>query len=298
MSILSHLSALSASLLTLGLAVSTTAQSPPKQTTFPDVPPNYWAQPFIQRMAQRNIIAGYPDGTFRPEQAVQRDEFAAMIRQAFNQEQVRQIPSGSVYQDIPDGYWAEPAIEEAYQQGFMSSYPNNSFRPSQPVSRLEAIVTLVNGLNLAPKTQQAATTVPTRRVARKPIYFPLAITSLMQPLMVPQAQAAITPTPPPAASQTTAVQEPIAAIVSDYYQDSQRVPKNAVDDVGIATQNNIVVNYPNPKVLNPNQPLRRGTAAALIHQALVAQDRIEPLPENVEAYNYIVRPGISQQAAR
>jgi hypothetical protein len=59
-----------------------------------------------------------------------------------------------------------------------------------------------------------------------------------------------------------------------------------------------VVNYPNPKLLNPNQPLKRATAAALIHQALVAQDRIEPLPENVEANNYIVRPEVNQQAAR
>ncbi|MEA5503750.1 S-layer homology domain-containing protein [Halotia wernerae UHCC 0503] len=294
MSILSHLSALSASLLTLGLAVSTTAQSPPRQTTFPDVPPNYWAQPFIQRLAQRNIVVGYPDGTFRPEQAVQRDEFAAMIRQAFNQEQVRQIASGSVYKDVPAGYWAAPAIEEAYQQGFMSGYPSNSFRPNQPVSRVEAIVTLVKGLNLAPKSQQTAT----RRAAKKPIYFPLAVTSLMQPLIVPQAKVAKTPTPPLAASQTTAVQEPVAAIVSNYYQDSQRIPKYAVDDVGIATQKNMVVNYPNPKLLNPNQPLRRATAAALIHQALVAQNRIEPLPKNVKAYNYIVRPEISQQAAR
>ncbi len=293
MSILSHLSALSASLLTLGLAVSTTAQTPPRQTTFPDVPPNYWAEPFIQRLAERNMVVGYPDGTFRPEQAVQRDEFAAMIRQAFDQEQVRQISSGSAYKDVPRDYWAVSAIEEAYQQGFMNSYPNNSFRPNKPMSRSQAIVALVRGLNLAPKNQQA-----TRRAAKKPIYFPLAVTSLMQPLIVSQAKAVKTPTTPPAASQTTGVKEPMVALVNNSYQDSQEIPKYAVNDIGIATQRNMVVNYPNPKLLNPNQPLKRATAAALIHQALVAQNRIEPLPRNVKAYNYIVRPGIDQQAAR
>ncbi|WGV28536.1 S-layer homology domain-containing protein [Halotia branconii] len=287
MSILSHISVVSASLLTLGLAVSTTAQTSPKQTTFPDVPPNYWAQPFIQRLAQKNMIVGYPDGTFRPEQAVQRDEFAAMIRQAFDQEQVRQISSGSAYQDVPRDYWAVSAIEEAYQQGFMNSYPNNSFRPNKPMSKSQAIVALVRGLNLAPKNQQA-----TRRVAKQPIYFPLAVTSLMQPLIVSQAKAAKAPT------QTTAVQKPMVALVNNSYQDSPEIPKYAVNDIGIATQRNMVVNYPNPKLLNPNQPLKRATAAALIHQALVTQNRIEPLPQNVKAYNYIVRPGISQQAAR
>ncbi|MCX7596637.1 MAG: S-layer homology domain-containing protein, partial [Fischerella sp.] len=72
-----RLFSIAVSLPTLCLAVNASvpllsyAQTP-TQTTFRDVQPNYWAQPFIQRLAQRNIVAGYPDGTFRPEQAVQR----------------------------------------------------------------------------------------------------------------------------------------------------------------------------------------------------------------------------------
>jgi hypothetical protein len=54
-------------------------------TNFSDVGANYWAQPFIQALAVRNIITGFPNGTFRPEQPVQRAEFAAMIQKAFNQ---------------------------------------------------------------------------------------------------------------------------------------------------------------------------------------------------------------------
>ncbi|YAF96544.1 MAG: S-layer homology domain-containing protein [Nodularia sp. CChRGM 3473] len=272
MSISSQFLPLNASFLTLGLVANLTTPAL-AQTSFPDVPSNYWAQPVIQRLAARNIIVGYPDGTFRPEQPVQRDELAAMIRQAFDQEAIQQIESGSVYEDVPEGYWAAPAIEEAYQQGFMSGFPGGEFRPNQPVSRVEAIVTLTRGLNLAPETPQ----ITTGRAIRRPIYLPLAMTSLMQPLV--------------AAPQTTA---PVAASVRDYYADAQQIPPYAMNDVGIATQNNLVVNYPNPKVLNPNQPLRRSTAAAFIHQGLVAQDRIEPLPRNVEAYNYIVRPEVRQ----
>lgn len=51
---------------------------------------------------------------------------------------------------------------------------------------------------------------------------------------------------------------------------------------------NVVVNYPDRKVLNPNQPASRGDVAAFVHQALVAQGRIEPIPGEVEASNYIV----------
>ena len=270
MSSLSRFSALGASLATLGLAASLTSPAL-SQSTFPDVPPDYWAKPFIERLAQRNIIVGYPDGTFRPEQAVQRDEFAAMLRQAFDQEPVREIEDASAFADVPEGYWASPAIESAYQQGFMSGYPGGFFAPNQPVSRVEALVTLTRGLNLAPEP---------RRVVRRPVYLPLAMTSLMQPLV------AAAPQPP----------TPVAALARDYYVDAQQIPAYAINDIGIATQQNLVVNHPNPRVLEPNEPLRRATAAAFIHQTLVAQDRMEPLPSNVEAYNYIVRPEVTQAA--
>lgn len=47
------------------------------QQTFADVPPNYWARPFIQSLAEKGNVTGYPDRTFRPKQPVERDEFAA-----------------------------------------------------------------------------------------------------------------------------------------------------------------------------------------------------------------------------
>lgn len=270
---LSRCCKLTASLVTLGVAASVTSPAL-AQSTFPDVPLDYWAQPFIERLAARNIVVGYPDGTFRPEQAVQRDEFAAMIRKAFQKEPVRQIKDASVYQDIPQGNWAAPAIEEAYQQGFMSGYPDGFFRPNQPVSRIDAIVTLTRGLNLTPEPQKI-----TRRMVKRPIYLPLAMTSLMQPLV--------------SAPQTTTN---VTALAQNYYADAQQIPQYAINDVGIATQKNIVVNYPNPRELNPNLPLRRSTAAAFIHQTLVARDKMEPLPSNVEAYNYIVRPQVNMVA--
>lgn len=63
-----------------------------------------------------------------------------------------------------------------------------------------------------------------------------------------------------------------------------------VDEVAAATQANMVVNYPKPRVLNPNQTLNRGAAAALIHQAMTSQGKLQSLPRNVEASNYIVNP--------
>ncbi|MFQ4142880.1 fasciclin domain-containing protein [Chlorogloeopsis sp. ULAP02] len=128
----------------------TPEQAPaPAVVNFPDVQADYWALPFIQGLAARNIIAGFPDGTFRPEQAVTRAEFAAMIQKAFSQSLVRQLPPGG-FKDVPAGFWAASAIQEAYESGFMAGYPNNLFLPNQQIPKVQAIAAIANGLNLTP----------------------------------------------------------------------------------------------------------------------------------------------------
>ncbi|GET41559.1 S-layer homology domain-containing protein [Microseira wollei] len=274
------------------------------ESTFPDVPPDYWARPFIQSLAEKGIITGYPDGTFRPRQAVDQDEFSAMIRQAFERARIRNIPSGSYFNDVPQGYWAETPIQEAYETGFMNDFPGNEFRPKQPLTKAEALLVLIRGLNMdynrpVATTNQAAATPasPTpvnqgRRIARNPLAFPLAGTLLMQPLLPVIAKQPPAPAPaktvPPTTTTTATAPSRISALefLQSYYQDAERIPENAVNEVAAATQANIVVNYPNPRVLNPNELLSRGSATALIHQALVNQGQIEPLQDQ-EAARYI-----------
>ncbi len=288
------------SLLTLNLtvlavgALETSAQSSPT-TTFSDVQPNYWAQPFIRGLAARNIVTGYPDGTFRPEQPVDRDEFAAIIRKAFDQPPTRQIQSGAVYKDVPTNYWATRPIEEAYQQGFMAGYPGGYFRPNQSVSKVEAIVALNKGLNLTSGT--SAVTVPTvtqrvvpQKIAQKPvkrrILMPLAVTTLMQPLFISKAQAV--------PANAVNLNRPASFIITNTYADANKIPQYAVGDVAAATQANIVVNYPNPKVLNPSKPATRGEITALVYQTLVSQGKIEPVAINLPVNQYIVRTPINK----
>jgi S-layer homology domain len=295
---LSHRSRLHAALITLGASIASIAtmlipatSSVAQKTTFSDVPSNYWARPFIERLAIENIVAGYPDGTFRPEQTIDRDELAAMIRDAFGQtKQVKQIPSGSVFKDVPANYWAASAIEQAYEKGFMQADDRGFFRPKEEVSRLQALQALVNGLNLSPKRSIASTSQVTHankpQTAKRFLFPPLAITNLMQPVFIASRNLQ---TISSNASTTTENISP-STIVSNYYQDADRIPQNAVDEVAKATQAHIVVNYPKVKVLNPDRPLDRATAAAWIHQTLVSQKKLPPIPGNTEAYRYIANP--------
>ena len=139
--------------LTAGAAAPIVAPAPAfAQSRFTDVPANHWARGFIEALAERNIIAGFLDNSFRPDEPVTRAQFAAMVRKAFNQSARRPAVA---FVDVPADYWATPAIEEAYTTGFMSGYPGNVFRPNQNIPRVQALVSLASGLNYSASNNTA-----------------------------------------------------------------------------------------------------------------------------------------------
>lgn len=282
----------------------------PQQSSFPDVQPDYWAYPFIQRLAEREIIEGYLDGTFRPEQAIQRDEFSAMIRQAFEFDPQRQIQSApSAFTDVPQDYWAASAIEETYQMGVLGTPEENSFRPEANISRLDAIIAIGQQLDLPAQPQavepvdttppQRSSTIQSSTAKKTPnqLAFPLAATALMSPLfsVATPSQSSAEPdapateaSPEPVEAQAEAVAEP--ANLSAYYNDVDQIPEAQRELIQNATRAGLIVNHPDVSQFAPNEPLQRGGATALVHQALVLQGRIDPLPADSSASQYVVTP--------
>ncbi|MEH1949851.1 MAG: S-layer homology domain-containing protein [Nostoc sp.] len=148
-----------AALMALSITVGTvapfiTASPSLAQTTFSDVSSNYWAAQFIQQLSQRGVIAGFPDGSFRPEEPVTRAQFAAMVNKAFQKAQQRQPIS---FADVPSNYWASSAIQQAYTIGFLSGYPGNRFEPNQAIPREQVLVALANGLEYSPSGNTEST---------------------------------------------------------------------------------------------------------------------------------------------
>lgn len=116
-------------------------------TKFSDVPASFWASTYIAALSDRGIIAGLPNNSFAPNRPVTRAEFAEMLGKAFNQPTVR---PAFKFRDVPGGFWASRAIDEAVKTQFMSGYPGQVFRPNRQIPRLEAQLALATGLNLAP----------------------------------------------------------------------------------------------------------------------------------------------------
>ena len=63
-------------ILTLSLPLSSTAASTQR---FPDVAPSHHFAEAVNDFAARNIIGGYPDGTFKPGNPITRGQAAAII---------------------------------------------------------------------------------------------------------------------------------------------------------------------------------------------------------------------------
>lgn len=153
MSIFPRLQSGTAALLALGISagaiapIFNAAPSFAQTTGFSDVSSTYWAKDFIAQLAQRDIIAGFPDGSFKPDAPVTRAQFAAMLRKANKEFKKANVRTAIKFVDVPTTYWANSAIQEAYTTGFLAGYPGSIFRPEQNIPREQALTSLANGLS-------------------------------------------------------------------------------------------------------------------------------------------------------
>ena len=107
----------------------------------------HWSAPFVEALADKNLVKGFIDGTFKPDNQVTRAQFAALIAAAFSEQKATQPLIR--FSDVSASFWAAQAIRSAQTKGFISGFPDGSFRPNAPMTRVQAIVALSNGLGLA-----------------------------------------------------------------------------------------------------------------------------------------------------
>lgn len=107
--------------------------------SFTDVKNTEWYYNAIGYMEQFGIIKGYTDGTFKPDAPITRAEFAA-ISSRFDK-----LTTGNqnVYSDVPNNHWAKEYISFATTKGWVTGYPDGTFKPDNKITRSE-VVTVTN----------------------------------------------------------------------------------------------------------------------------------------------------------
>ena len=105
---------------------------------FTDVSSASWYNNAVSTTAQAGWIAGYEDGSFRPNAYITRAEFATIAARFLSED----YAGGHRFNDI-QGHWAAEYIDRAAAAGWIGGYEDGSFRPNAYITRAE-VATLVN----------------------------------------------------------------------------------------------------------------------------------------------------------
>ena len=114
-----------------------------QQNRFPDVQIDNWFNNAVSTMTNAAIFTGMPDGTFQPQRAITRAEFAVAMTRFFTG---LPMEGANMFLDVA-GHWAAREINAAARMGWVTGFPNGNFAPDQAITRAEAAA-LVNRILL------------------------------------------------------------------------------------------------------------------------------------------------------
>jgi len=107
---------------------------------FADVPASHWAAKHIEYITMVGLASGYPDGLFRPDAGMTREEFTGIVYVYANLE-----PNEAKRTNVDS--WSEPFIDNLYSNGFLTGYPNGDLGIKDYLTRAQAISILNRVLN-------------------------------------------------------------------------------------------------------------------------------------------------------
>ncbi len=115
-----------------------------QKNPFPDTW-GHWGEPAIRDLYQQGIIKGLSDHQFGPDVTLTRAQFITLLDRMMGWASY-EIPGHDVTftDDIPD--WAKDAVERATGLGIVSGYSDQTFRPHQPLNRVEMAAFLSRAL--------------------------------------------------------------------------------------------------------------------------------------------------------
>ena len=116
-------------------------------SAFTDVNPGDWFYDNVMDAAQNGYVSGMGDGTFQPKKATTRAEFASMIAKAMGYTD-SDATGETRFTDVDADQWYAGAITYCYDNGIILGYEDNTFKPTQTITRQEAASILKNAFNL------------------------------------------------------------------------------------------------------------------------------------------------------
>lgn len=115
---------------------------------FSDVASGDWFNVTVSSLAQMGVIAGYEDGSFRPNAPITRAEFAAIATRFFAECGVTY--NEGLFADITGDEWFADVVAAAAERGLLGGYPDGTVRPNATITRAESCAVVNRTLDRRP----------------------------------------------------------------------------------------------------------------------------------------------------
>lgn len=132
----------------------------------------HWAQKEITALTRDGVINGVGNYRFAPERNITRAEAVAMIVKAYKPLATGFPARSGSFKDVASSHWASDAIDRAVRQGWVTGFPDGSFKPDQPVTRAEMAVMIGKAKGIKP---QISSTKPFADVSSSDWYAPMLL---------------------------------------------------------------------------------------------------------------------------
>ena len=247
----------------------------------------------MEYLKSKGIVGGYPDGTFKPKQQVNRAEALKLILSPVLPEDRLSIYAHSLFTDVPDGSWFLPYTEAARSTlGVISGPPEKTkFLPGDPIKMSEFLKMFLLTQHVDPQGSYKELTEPlSSDVSSDMWFFPFIRYALSSSMIMIHDDGTLRP-------QETLTREDVAQLMYRYFMYKAGRRSQALLSVTEAEISNLMA------MIDANDPDQAAFAAArslvTSRGALTSDpkaDVVRGAVKTAEGFHFILQAYLAEKA--
>lgn len=171
-----------------GITISIVSAATAHATAFTDLSADDPHSPAITYLQDAGVVTGYTDGTFKPDQVINRAEWLKMLYTGLSLKMTTQ--ETGAFSDVPQDAWFAGYVDSAASTGIANGYPDGLFRPAQTVNYVESLKMLLLAGDV---TVETPSTAPALDVATDSWFSPYVAKALEKNIIEVGVSANIEP---------------------------------------------------------------------------------------------------------
>ncbi len=127
---------------------------------FEDVRQSDWFAPYVNWASEKELVKGYPDNTFLPNNRIQRSEMVTLLDRYISYKDIRAIPDTTAvkgFPDVPASAWYAGSLETLRVTGLIKGNSKGQFEPASSATRAEAAVLFTRFCDMMDKDSEMDT---------------------------------------------------------------------------------------------------------------------------------------------